>query len=325
MKRISSASLRILVIIVVAVVILVGYIIPLDIGNLSALGIDVIAAICPLGILETSLASLTLVPRAFIALLLALLFVAVFGKAFCAWICPTPLLQRWFPGRKRKKKELDDEIAAMSKVAEVDTGDERVATKMVDADVDTKPAIGADAGVKALCGKQRNLKFDSRHLVLGGSLLSAAIFGFPVFCLICPVGLTFASMLVLYRLFGFGEVTWTVVIFPLILIFELVVFRKWCSKLCPLGALLSLAAGINRLFRPRIDDSKCLITKGISCTICTKACAREKIDLRHPIASEGALSDCTKCRDCAEACPVNAISFPLLTRAKDVDENKEAA
>jgi ferredoxin-type protein NapH len=338
MKRVNAANLRAIVIAVLAAVILFGYVAKLDIGNLSALGIGVIATICPLGALEAMLSSLTFIPRALIAVLLAAAFVVVLGRVFCAWVCPVPLLQRWFPGYKRKKKELAEEIDAMSAAAaadavgvDADADAKGVATKGVaaapgvdadvvpDVDADAAPDADADAApdadADAACfqSKLRNVKLDSRHIVLGGSLLSAAVFGFPVFCLVCPVGLTFASLLVIYRLFGFGEVTWTVIVFPLILVLELVVFRKWCSKICPLGALMSLLAGANRLFRPHIDENKCLASRGLTCSLCAKACSREHIDLRHPAVSQGALSDCTKCGDCADACPTKAIDFPLLS------------
>jgi ferredoxin-type protein NapH len=327
MKNIKGTRLRALLIVAVTAVILVGYIIPLDIGNLSALGIGVISAICPLGVLETGLAELTLAPRAIIALLLALAFTVVLGKVFCAWICPTSLLQRWFPGRKRKRKELNDEIETMSEVVQSgmqDGGADAEAARLEGDVGEVVPVITVADGVDKANDKHRNIKFDSRHVVLGGSLLSAAVFGFPVFCLICPVGLTFASLLVIYRLFGFGEITWAVIVFPMILVLELVVFRKWCSKICPLGALLSLGASLNRFFRPQIDESKCLVGKGVECSVCAKACSRERIDLRRPAASKGALGDCTKCRDCADACPAKAISFPLIASGKKAADEKEA-
>jgi ferredoxin-type protein NapH len=354
MKRINAANLRALVIVVLAAVILFGYIARLDIGNLSALGLGVIAAICPLGALETQLASLTLIPRALIAVLVAVALIVVFGRAFCSWACPVPLLQRWFPGYKRRKKEPVDDDSLLSTAADMgaepgvvasmdretsvaasmdgETGTPVTANMLAAADTTTACTEETKgAGVASLCGKLHNVRLDSRHIVLGGSLLSAAVFGFPVFCLVCPVGLTFASLLVIYRLFGFGEVTWTVIVFPLILVLELVVFRKWCSKICPLGALISLVAGANRLFRPHIDDSKCLATKGARCSLCAKACNRENIDLRHPTVSQGALSDCTKCGDCAEACPSKAISFPLFPQSRArrskpfADEDKTAS
>lgn len=164
-------------------------------------------------------------------------------------------------------------------------------------------------------GKVRRVRFDSRFGVLLGALASAAIFGFPVFCLICPVGLTFATVLLVMRLFAFGDVTWAVVVVPLVLLIEVVFLRKWCGKFCPLGALISLVSGANRTLRPHVDDASCLFTsKGVRCFACSKACP-EHLDVRRPRLSEEALGNCTKCRECADACPAKAISFPVLPKA----------
>ena len=57
--------------------------------------------------------------------------------------------------------------------------------------------------VDAAAGKNRRVRFVSRSGVLAGALASAAIFGFPVFCQICPVGLTFATVLLIMSLFAF--------------------------------------------------------------------------------------------------------------------------
>ena len=69
---------------------------------------------------------------------------------------------------------------------------------------------------------------------------SSLVFGFPVFCLVCPIGLTFATVLLVMRLFAFGDATWTVVAFPVIIALEVLLLPKWCQRFCPLGALLSL-------------------------------------------------------------------------------------
>lgn len=306
MKRLSSANIRALIILLVALGITIGYVVSFDMGNLSTFGYDIISIICPLGFLETALADRSIVLRALVSFVVIVLLIVLFGKVFCAWICPTSLIQRWFPGRKKKEQELAKHVDSTVKAAEV-------------ASVEKRTPEGT-----LITGKHRNVKVDSRHIVLGGSLLSSLIFGFPVFCLVCPVGLTFASILLIYRLFGFGEMTWALLVFPVILVLELVVFRKWCSKICPLGALISLVSGVNRFFRPKIDDSRCLVTaKGVDCTICHSVCTRENIDLRRPANSEGALSDCTKCRDCADYCPTKAISFPLISK-EQVGKNIEA-
>ena len=72
-------------------------------------------------------------------------------------------------------------------------------------------AYSHDCGSCSSC-KGVRAKLDSRHYVLGGALLSTAVFGFPVFCLVCPIGLTFATVLVVWRLFAAGDMTWSVVL-----------------------------------------------------------------------------------------------------------------
>jgi ferredoxin-type protein NapH len=149
--------------------------------------------------------------------------------------------------------------------------------------------------------------------VLGGALLSTAIFGFPVFCLVCPIGLIFATLIGLWRLIQFNEPTWTLLIFPAVLVLELAICRRWCGKLCPLGALLSLVSSLNVFVRPRVDKDACLRTAhGVDCKLCKGACL-EGIDL-HQREDSAPLAECTKCRECSDSCPVNAIRFPFFAK-----------
>ncbi|WP_239938888.1 4Fe-4S binding protein [Rubneribacter badeniensis] len=164
----------------------------------------------------------------------------------------------------------------------------------------------------APCGKAKGIKIDSRHGILAAALGSTLVFGFPVFCLICPIGLTFATVLLVMRLFAFGDTTWTVLAFPAIIAIEVLLLPKWCQRFCPLGALLSLFSGLNRTFRPRIDSEKCLLEgRGLSCNLCERACP-EGINLHDVAAGETTLNDCSKCRACADVCPEHAITFPFL-------------
>lgn len=150
-------------------------------------------------------------------------------------------------------------------------------------------------------------RVDGRHVVLAGSLASAAVCGFPVFCLVCPIGLTFASAIALYRLIGFNEPAIEVLVFPALLVLELTVLRKWCHRFCPVGALLSLLSRGNRTFKPHVDASMCARHAGSSCAACAQACP-EHID---PCADLGdrSLAECTRCGACVNTCPAKALSF----------------
>lgn len=289
MKKMKARTLRTIVTFAVLVLVAIGYFTAWGIGNLSGFGWDAFSVLCPLGYLESLVAGKTFVPRAFISFVVILVLIMVFGRVLCAWICPMPTLQRLIPGVRRRKRKDAAQVSQEVSVCEP-TAD--------------KPA-----------GKVRRVRFDSRFGVLLGALASAAIFGFPVFCLICPVGLTFATVLLVMRLFAFGDVTWAVVVVPLVLLIEVVFLRKWCGKFCPLGALISLVSGANRTLRPHVDDAACLFTsKGVRCFACSKACP-EHLDVRRSQLSEEALGNCTKCRECADACPAKAISFPVLPKA----------
>ena len=134
-----------------------------------------------------------------------------------------------------------------------------------------------------------------------------------MFCLICPVGLTFATFILMWRFVQFNEPTIGLLVFPAILIVEFVVLRRWCHKICPLGALLSLLARGNKTFRPTVDRSLCLRCDGVACETCASVCP-EHID-PYADAGERSMVECTKCKTCAQACPVSAIRFPLRPAA----------
>jgi ferredoxin-type protein NapH len=319
----KSKKLRTATALAIVVIVFIGFWTNLGIGTISAPGIWDISVLCPLGALGTMLASKTMLPRAVISLVLMVLLIIVFARAFCGWMCPVPLVQKlrtaFSKGGGKKDAKADGAAgaaegdaaagaAAATKSANVASlTDAEKAALSTSCKKDSKGLAGC-----ASCASKRGDALDARHFVLGGAVLSTFIFGFPVFCLICPIGLTFATILLLVNLFAQGDVTWTIIVVPAILLAEVVFFRKWCHQLCPLSAFMSLVAKLNRTFKPTIDDAKCIETaKGHACGRCGRAC-EEGIDPRHPELSEAAWSECTKCRACVDACPTHAITMPFL-------------
>jgi ferredoxin-type protein NapH len=282
-------TLRRVTLAVVFVLMLSGVVFHTGSGTPSSFGWRFIASVCPLGAVESFLASGTIFPRALIALLVVIALGVLFGKFFCAWVCPIPPLRNLLKRGGRKAASSGEKKSTPSCNGMSDSSGKKIAC----------------ADDCHSCAKMRK-KFDSRHMVLGGALLSTAIFGFPVFCVVCPIGLVFATIIALWRWFGFNDLTFSLIMFPAILLIEVLVLRRWCLKFCPLGAAASLMALPNRFFRPRVDERKCLRSQGVDCAVCVEACD-ELLDPHNP---EG-MHECTKCGECISRCPAQAITMPF--------------
>lgn len=77
--------------------------------------------------------------------------------------------------------------------------------------------------------------------------------------------------------------------------------RAWCRYLCPLGAVLGLAAKASWLKRVVAVD-RCT-----ECTKCARECRMEAISPQKHYASDS--GECVLCLDCAATCPREAIAF----------------
>ncbi len=299
------------VFLVFAICLIVG----INMGTLSGFGWDTFSALCPLGAFTVMLSEKTLVPRAVFSIIIMAVLVFFVGRAFCGWICPVPLLGRireFFRSPKKRKEAEKARTAEFTEIAGFELGCKGKGGK------DGK---GGSCGSCTAC-KHKHGKVDTRHAVLGGAMLSTVIFGFPVFCLVCPIGLTFATVLVFWRLFSAADVTISVVLIPLMLIIELVFLRKWCTRFCPMAALMNLVGRFSRTFKPTIDESKCIeTTKGVPCSRCAIVCDSD-INLRHIAYGERTLADCTRCMACVEACPAHAVSVPFLAKKAKGDAVK---
>ena len=260
-------------------------------GTPSAFGIDAIAAVCPLGALETMAGAKDVMLHPLLLLIAVVAIIVLVGKAFCAWLCPVPWLQKLVRPRPSRKP------------AEPSAGDATCGS-----------SCGSSCAAEGACpscalapvgGKRDGFRLDTRHATLLGALGTTAVFGFPVFCLVCPVGLSFATLIGLWHLFQFNETSWGLILFPAILAIEVLVLRKWCVNICPISALVSLISNANRTLRPRVDRTACLRERGIDCRACVDACP-EQVD-----PHSARIPECSKCGACIASCPAQAIRLKL--------------
>lgn len=297
-------------------------------GTASSFGIAEIAAICPLGNLEAMLASKTFLPRALVGFAVFLVVAALLGRFFCGWLCPVPWVEKALsklraPGRRfglglkesPAASETPRTSACTTTNASSNTASEsgKNAPRSCPSGASCASSSCKDCALASRVKEKTDQATEKTpYWILGGALASSAVFGFPVFCLICPVGLTFALTVALWRLFEFNETNWAILWFAGFLVLELLVLRRWCSRFCPLGALWTLASRLNRFFRPKAREDLCTrMTHGVPCTICRDVCP-EGIDPASVAHDPMLLARCTKCGACAAACPTGAVHFPFL-------------
>lgn len=291
---INLKPVRASVALLVALSIALGVLLKLGYGTVCSFRFWGISTCCPLGFLQLVLAGRGCSPQLLVPAAVTLLAVILLGRLFCGWICPTTLLRAIFERR-----------------GSAGAGRERRATPIA-AKAVSAAAAGRQRGQEAANGLAR-WRAHSRYALLAGALVSSFLFRFPVFCLVCPVGLFFGSLFAIWRLFFRQQASLELLLYPAILGLELTVLRDWCHSFCPLGALLGLLGRFSRLGRPVVEKDRCLAARGIGCRVCRRAC-REGIDLVEP-AQGAAQRDCTRCLECYEKCPAQAIRiWPFRAR-----------
>lgn len=200
-------------------------------GTMSGFGWDTFSMLCPLGALGTMIATKHHdSPRGGVARAYRRPRARVRSRVLLVAV-PDMLIDRirdFFRSPKKRRELTEKKNSEIKAISQQELASLKAAKD------------GYACGACGKCQPVHHGKVDSRHAVLGGALLSTAVFGFPVFCLVCPVGLTFATVLVIWRAFAHGDATIGLILIPAMLVIELVVLRKWCSNFCPLSALMNL-------------------------------------------------------------------------------------
>jgi ferredoxin-type protein NapH len=270
--------------------------------------------ICPVGGVQSLLTGrveVQLLLSTVFALLVFLIPIFVLGNVFCGWVCPLGTM-----------------------IDSFDKGVERfmpkVNTKREERSQRNKEKEEAKNGFVCPTCQFARLLGNTHGIVANGVLVSAlagsAIFRFPLFCAICPIGISARGMFHLKALTSITGKMMPILVelsaIPVVAVLaSLREKRYWCRRICPVGASLNIVGSFSPLIRPTVKPEKCVM-KG-----CPKTCedyhldycgACRQIDQKRceKVCPQGinlldqvSLAKCTKCLECYIQCDHDSISI----------------
>ena len=225
-----------------------------------AVRLGILQLICPVGFIESSLATRTVVVRLLPGVLTVVVLAIVLGRMFCSWTCParltghavTYLSRRTLPGLSEKIK---------------------IAWRKT----------------RQRLHKKLKLSWGDGLAMLAGLFAGVAIFEFPAYSIFCPVGILSRNLIELIAHF---HLRWDMFFLLLPITLGLFFNLGWkCA--CPVGLMQGVLAKSNRTFVPVINFEECEL-----CGKCMQNC-NFGVSLHRTARNSFACAKCFKClRDC---------------------------
>ena len=182
-----------------------------------------------------------------IAVLIFVILIILLGNVFCSWVCPVgtiidsfdKFVEKCFPNIEAKRNKRSQQRKERKQKEE-----------------------GSSLGCP-LCPLHK-INGVLAHGIIASALVGSAVFKFPVFCAVCPIGIVsrglihFKSMMSVTRMW----MVWWLELLAVPVAATLLSLREkryWCKRLCPVGAFLGMVGSLNPFIKPRVKEERCIM------------------------------------------------------------------
>jgi len=236
----------------------------------SYLKLGYLRLVCPVGFVEATLATKSIIWELVPGFAIICILLFVLGRAYCSWVCPAA-------------QAGDKLVGFIGKFM--------------------PPSLMNGVGRKWRRARKRisgklNLGFRDGTALFIGAGVGIAVFGYPFFCLFCPIGVVSRNLIELATHYTL-RLELVMLALPLLLgLF----FRSGWKCMCPVGTLRGLIAKPNRTLIPIKNTELCN-----GCRKCEQVCPSGL----SPFLNILDPTKCIKCFKCVDECPQKALAVKI--------------